>query len=125
MPTHPWTPTYAGIENVSGSEPTSAACASRVAFTLALRPSAPIAMNILSRTRHVGCPQVSRSSASGNDSASRRTSSPSVTAGLRLRDRVLDDAERLDLHPHDVAVLEELRRVHRHADAARRAGQDQ
>jgi hypothetical protein len=38
---------------------------------------------------------------------------------------VLDRAQALDLDPHDVARLEEAARVHRHADPARRAGQDQ
>ena len=33
--------------------------------------------------------------------------------------RVLDRAEALDLDAHDVARRQELRRVHRHADAAR------
>src|SRR4051794_24962035 len=55
----------------------------------------------------------------------RRPGRMSAVGGLRLRDPVLDRAEPLDLHAHDVAVLEELRRVHRHADAARRAGQDE
>src|SRR3954454_3829600 len=40
-------------------------------------------------------------------------------------DGMLDVAERLDLDPHDVARAQELPRVHRHADAARRAGQDE
>ena len=45
--------------------------------------------------------------------------------GSRALDRVLDRAEALDLAAHDVARLEEPRRVHRLADALRGAGQDQ
>ena len=40
-------------------------------------------------------------------------------------DRVLDRAEPLDLDTHDVAGAEEARRVQAHADAGRRAGEDQ
>ena len=39
-------------------------------------------------------------------------------------DRVLDDAEPLDLAAHDVARRQVLRRVERHADAVRRARED-
>src|SRR3954453_4259825 len=55
----------------------------------------------------------------------RRPGRVSAHRALRLGDPVLDRAEPLDLHAHHVAVLEELRRVHRHADAARCAGQDE
>src|SRR4051794_1202371 len=53
----------------------------------------------------------------------RRPGRMSAHGGLRLRDPVLDRAEPLDLHAHDVAVLEELRRGPRPADAPPRAGQ--
>src|SRR3954447_17468488 len=40
-------------------------------------------------------------------------------------DGMLDVAERLDLDPYDVAGAQEPARVHRHPDAARRAGEDE
>ena len=55
---------------------------------------------------------------------SRARAQPELTRGAALRIAVLDRAEALDLDAHDVARLEEARRVHRHADAARRAGED-
>jgi hypothetical protein len=57
----------------------------RVALTLASRPSSERAANILSRTRKVGWPQVSRSSASGSDSTTRRSSSAVIISSPLAR----------------------------------------
>src|SRR5919205_1757159 len=43
----------------------------------------------------------------------------------RSGDGVLDRSQALDLDAHDVAGPQELRRVERHADAVRRAGEDE
>src|SRR3954452_16554589 len=44
--------------------------------------------------------------------AGRRRAGPAAVRVRGVGDPVLDRAEPLDLHAHDVAVLEELRRVH-------------
>jgi hypothetical protein len=60
----------------------------RVALTVACRPSSESVANI----RNVGCPQVSRSSASGGDSTTRRSSS---AVFVPSRDRLLEVDRRL------------------------------
>src|SRR4051812_39765851 len=60
----------------------SAACSALVDLTLARVSSGASMTKILSRTRNVASPQVSRSSASGSPSAIRRTSAP-VTSSAK------------------------------------------
>src|ERR687897_1346308 len=122
MPIQPWTPTYGGRKNRSGSPSTSACWAPGGALhQIPHRPACASwrMAKILSRTRHDGLPTPPPSVASGNDRQIRRMrssiASPPASARRRLgaivRRYAPDSVDRLRPLAAPFGRLERVREV--------------